>query len=107
MNTSLRLALVAAVLTLLAGCATIVAGTNTLTDDKIKSHSAGALGYQPAEMTIVSRRTEGTNTYVNLKANDNKEFTCVLIGGNLFTGGMISPPMCSKKGEPIKTNPFQ
>jgi hypothetical protein len=107
LNTSLRLALITTVLSLVAGCASIAGSTNTLTDDKIKSQSAGALGYQPSEITIVNRRTEGTNTYVNLKSNDNKEFTCVINGGNLLTFGMTNPPMCSKKGEPIKTNPMQ
>jgi hypothetical protein len=88
------------------GCASIASGTNTLTDEKIKSQTSGALGYSPDDILIVSRRTEGTNTYTNLKAKDGKEFTCIINGGNLLTMGMVNPPMCSKKGEPINTNPF-
>ncbi len=91
----------------IAGCSTIASSTNVLTDEKIKSQSAGALGYEPSELSIVSRRTEGTNTYVNLKATDKKEFTCVINGGNLLSMGMTNPPMCSKKGEPVKTTPFR
>jgi len=107
LNTSLRLVSVTVVLFLLTGCSTIASSTNTLTDEKVKSASAGVLGYQPSELTVVSRRTEGTNTYVNLNTHDNKEFVCVISGGNLLTMGMSNAPMCSKKGEPIKTNPFQ
>ncbi|MGA2107913.1 MAG: hypothetical protein ABSH25_09755 [Syntrophorhabdales bacterium] len=91
----------------ITGCATIAGSTNMLTDERIKSETSGALGYSPNDLTIVSRRTEGVNTYVNLKANDGKEFTCVINGGNLFTMGVTNPPMCSTKGEPIKTDPFQ
>ncbi|TWT21504.1 hypothetical protein FQY83_06680 [Luteimonas marina] len=85
-------------------CSTLASSTNTLSDDKIRSESAGALGYEPSDLSIVSRRTEGTNTYVNLKANDNKEFTCIINGGNLLTFGMTSPPRCNKRGEPIKAD---
>ena len=89
------------------GCATIASSTNMLTDEKIRSATSGVLGYSPNDLTILSRRTEGTNTYVNLRANDEKEFTCVINGGNLLTMGMTNPATCSKKGEPINTNPFQ
>lgn len=91
----------------LNGCASIAGSTNTLTDDKIKSQTSGVLGYSPDDLTITSRRTEGTNTYVNLQVKDKKEFTCVINGGNLLTFGMTNPPICSKKGEPMNPNPFQ
>lgn len=91
----------------LAGCASIAQSTNSLTDDQIKSQTGGALGYAPGDLTIVSRRTEGTNTYVALKASDSKEFNCIINGGNLLSMGVVNPPMCAKKGEPINTNPFQ
>lgn len=91
----------------LGGCASLAESTNTLSDEKILSQTAGTLGYSPKDLTITSRRTEGTNTYVDLKTKDKKEFVCVLNGGNLLTFGMTNPPSCNKKGEPIKTNPFQ
>lgn len=90
-----------------AACASLAESTNTLSDEKILSQTAGALGYAPKDLTITSRRTEGTNTYVDLKTKDKKEFVCVLNGGNLLTFGMTNPPSCNRKGEPIKTNPFQ
>jgi hypothetical protein len=90
----------------IAGCTTIATSTNTLTDDKIKSETSGALGLAPNELTIVNRRTEGVNTYVQLKANSGQEFSCIINGGNALSFGMVNPPLCSKKGEPIKTSPF-
>ena len=57
-----KLVLVSLFLAALGGCSTIASNTNMLTDDKIKSDTAGALGYMPADMTIVNRRTEGVNT---------------------------------------------
>ena len=89
------------------GCASIAGKTNTLTDDKIKSETSGVLGYSPDDLKITSRRTEGTNTYVGLKTKDGKEFNCIINGGNFLTLGMINPPMCAKKGQPINTSPFQ
>ena len=92
----------------LTGCASIAENTNMLTDEKIISQSAGTLGYSPSELSIVNRRTEGTNTYVNLiGTKDKKEFTCIINGGNALSFGMTNPPMCNKKGERINTNPFQ
>ena len=90
-----------------SGCNAIATKTNVLSDEKIKSQTSGALGYTPSQMTITNRRTEGVNTYVNLKASDGKEFTCIINGGNLLSMGMTNPPMCNKKGEPIKASPFQ
>jgi hypothetical protein len=90
----------------LTGCNSIASSTNTLTDDQIKSQTSGALGYAPSDVSIVSRRTEGTNTYVAVKTNDSKQFNCIINGGNLLTFGMTNPPACAKKGEPIKAAPF-
>lgn len=99
--------ILAAACLVLAGCASIAESTNSLSDDRIRSETAGTLGYAPADLTITSRRTEGTNTYVTLKASDGKEFACTLNGGNLLSGGIVNPPLCGKKGEPVNANPFQ
>lgn len=97
----------AAVLSLAAtGCATFAGGTNMLSDERIVSESAGALGYPPSELTLVSRRTEGTNTYAALKGKDGKEFNCIINGGNFLSMGMTNPPMCGRKGESINARPF-
>lgn len=91
----------------LAGCSAIAAKTNVLSDTKIISSSAGVLGLEPSQLTLVSKRVDGTNTYANLKAAGGKEYTCVINGGNLLSMGMTNPPMCSKKGEPVNAQPFQ
>jgi hypothetical protein len=91
----------------ICGCASIAENTNMISDEKAVSQSAGALGYSPNDLTLTDRRTEGTNTYVNLEAKDGKEFTCIINGGNMLSMGLVNPPMCGKKGEPINTNPFQ
>jgi hypothetical protein len=95
----------------LTGCSSlggIAESTNTLSNDKILSQSAGVLGYSPSELSIVSKRTESTNTYVNLVGvKDKKEYVCIINGGNLFSLGMTNPPVCGKKGERINSNPFQ
>lgn len=82
-----------------SGCSSIAGSTNMLSDDKIKSETAGTLGYSPQDLVIVNRRTEGTNTYVNLKAKDGKEFACTINGGNLLSFGMTNPPACNRKGQ--------
>lgn len=91
----------------ISGCSSIAGGTNTLSDEKIKAHTSGVLGYTPNQITITSKQVQGTNTYVNLKASDKKEFTCVINGGNIFTLGMVNPPSCARKGQAINSNPFQ
>lgn len=102
----LKFVAVASVLAALAGCNIIASKTNILTDEQIKSQAGGALGYSPEELTLVNRRTEGTNTFALVKSKDNQQFNCIINGGNLLTFGMTNPPSCSKKGQPTKATPF-
>lgn len=90
------LALVA--LMALGGCGSIASSTNSLSDDRLKSEAAGALGLSPGELSLVNRRTESTNTYYAVKARDGKEYNCVINGGNLLSFGMTNPPSCKRKG---------
>ncbi|PMS14215.1 hypothetical protein FNF07_06535 [Trinickia caryophylli] len=87
----------------ISGCSSIAGSTNMLTDEKIRSSTAGTLGYSPDELVVTNRRTEGTNTYVNVKAKDGKEFACTINGGNLLSFGMVNPPACNRKGQPRQT----
>lgn len=82
---------------LLAGCSTIAEKTNFMSDDDIKSKVAGTLGHSPSEVTLLNRRTDGTNTYAVVKLNNKKEYSCTLNGGNLLTMGMVNPPSCTAK----------
>lgn len=81
----------------LTACSTIAEKATVISDEQLVSQSAGALGYSPRDLTITGRRTEGVNTYVDLKAKDKKEFTCIINGGNLFTFGVTNPPQCNRK----------
>jgi hypothetical protein len=86
-----------------SGCSTVASKTNTLSDERIVSEAAGALGLSPTNLTLISRRTEGTNTYAELSAGKGQDYHCIINGGNILSFGMVNPPMCAKKGEPINT----
>jgi hypothetical protein len=78
-----------------------------LSDDDVKTKTAGALGVQPSEIVVVNKHVDGTNTYVAVKANGG-EFNCVINGGNLLSFGMTNPPTCAKKGTPLNSSsPFK
>ena len=81
----------------LPGCSTIAEKTNFMSDSDIKSRIAGTLGYTTDGVTLVSRRTEGTNTYVVVRVKDKKEFACTLNGGNLLSAGIVNPPACAPR----------
>jgi uncharacterized lipoprotein len=83
-----------ALIAVLSGCAVVAEKTNFLNDDDVRRESARALGLQPDEVKLVSRATEGTNTYAVLQAKNGKKYTCTLNGGNLLTAGMVNPPQC-------------
>ncbi len=76
----------------LTGCATTL-----LSDDKIRSNTAGVIGVNPDELSIENRRTEMTNTYYIAKTKSGGEYSCVINGGNILTFGMVNPPSCTKK----------
>ena len=88
-------------LILLSGCATTI-----LSNERIASETAGMLGMSKNDITVENRRTEMTNTYYTVKTIDGKEFNCIINGGNILTMGVINPPMCTKKDEPLNTNSF-
>ena len=81
----------------LAGCSTVAEKTNILSDESIKSKVAGTLGHEPDTITLLNRRTEGTNTYVTVRTKNKKEYACTLNGGNLFSAGIVNPPSCTPK----------
>lgn len=82
---------------LLAGCSSIAERTNVLSDDDIRSKTAGTLGYSVNNVTLINRRTDGTNTFAVVRTNDKKEFSCTINGGNLLSMGMTNPPTCIPK----------
>jgi hypothetical protein len=82
----------------LGGCGSIASSTNSLSDERLKSEAAGAIGLSPDALSLLNRRTEGTNTYYAVKARDGKEYDCIINGGNLLSFGMTNPPSCKRKG---------
>lgn len=91
----------------IAGCAAIAEKTNSLSDERIVAETAGVLGYSPSQLELLARRTSGTNTYAELRADNGSEFNCIINGGNLATFGAINPPSCAKKGEILRSGPGQ
>lgn len=92
-----RIVAAAAAVCLLAGCSSIAAKTNRLSDERILSQTAGVIGTSPGELRLVDRRTEGTNTYVTVRTAAGASYACVINGGNLLSFGMTNPPVCNKK----------
>lgn len=84
-----------ALLITLTGCATMYGGAN-LSDETLRSDIAGVLGDDPSNITIKSRRTEGTNTYITAMTNKGVNLSCNLIGGGVMSFGMRTPPSCNK-----------
>ena len=87
----------ALLVTVLSGCSTLAEKTNFLSDADIKSKVGGTLGHAADAITLVERRTEGTNTYVIVRVKDRKEFACTLNGGNLLSAGIVNPPTCTPR----------
>ncbi len=81
----------------LSGCGVVAEKTNFLSDDDVRAKSARAAGYEPSEVQLISRTTEGTNTYAVIRAKGNKTFSCILNGGNALTMGIVNPPSCVRK----------
>jgi hypothetical protein len=78
----------------LCACSTIAEKTNFLSDDDAKAKVAGPLGYPTGALTLLTRKTEGVNTYVTVRASDNKTFVCTINGGNALSMGLVNPPDC-------------
>lgn len=74
-----------------AGCASAV-----ISDERIRSSTAGILGLSPDQVSIQDRRSDITNTYYVAKTARGDEYGCV-ISGSVLSAGMTNPPTCTKK----------
>lgn len=79
------------------GCAMVAEKTNTLNEDDVRRLSARSIGHEPDSVKVLSRSTEGTNTYVTVQTKDGKQYSCTINGGNYLSGFMVNPPQCMKK----------
>jgi hypothetical protein len=82
---------------LMSGCSTIAEKTNFISDEQIKSKVGGTLGAAPDAVTILNRRTSGTDTYVDVRVKGKQDYSCTLNGGNLLTALIVNPPSCNPK----------
>lgn len=93
----LRTSVLIPLVVLSGGCGALAGNTNMLTDERIRSEVGGAMGVRAEEVTIVDRRTEGTNTYVNVRTGNRQSHACIINGGNMLSFGMTNPPVCSRR----------
>lgn len=101
MSKSFKTAALALVL-LGTGCA-----AQLLSDERLRSNTAGALGEQPEDIVIGNRREQTPNTYYTATTKKGKEYSCIINGGGILAGGMVLPPSCTLKGEaPKPYKPF-
>lgn len=76
---------------MMSGCADTL-----LSDSRLRSNTAMALGQPDDAVTITNRRFDGiTNTYYNART-PRGTFTCVLNGGTVLSAGMVNAPRCTR-----------
>lgn len=81
-----------AALITVSGCA-----DQMLSNDRIKSDTAMALGQPASAVVIADRRYDGaTNTYYTAHT-PRGAYHCLINGGGLLAMGMVNPPQCSRK----------
>ncbi len=78
-------------LVFVGGCSSAV-----ISDERIRSSTAGVLGIEPSQVAIQARRSEMTNTYYVAKTGAGDEYACV-ISGSVLSAGLVNPPTCTKK----------
>lgn len=91
MRSLMKLAACAALVSSLGACATT---DLMLSDNRIASNTAGAIGVQPGDLTITDRRTELTNTYYVATTSTGARYACVINGGGALAMGLVNPPSC-------------
>ncbi len=74
----------------LASCATGLMSNTSLAD-----HTAFALGYQPGQVTIVSRPDTRDPLVARYVVNTpGGQMNCTIVGGGLYSFGQTSDPEC-------------
>lgn len=75
---------------LLAGCANTI-----LSDERIRSNTALALGQPESAVTIADRHYDGmTNTYYRA-TTPRGAYQCVINGGTVLSAGIVNAPQCT------------
>ena len=82
---------------LLVACLLLAGCTDTImSNDRALDAIGGAIGQPSSSLTIESRRTELTNTYIIVKDQAGSKYSCIVNGGNALSLGIINPPTCNK-----------
>ncbi|HYW57035.1 MAG TPA: hypothetical protein VE934_08740 [Polaromonas sp.] len=89
-NTFSQLAIVAAC----SGCA-----SQMLSDEKLRAHTSPLIGVSAAELTILNRNEQGTNTYYTARTKSGAEYHCSINGGGVLAAGMVQGGQCAKTPE--------
>jgi hypothetical protein len=78
-------------LLIVSGCADTM-----LSDERLRSNTAGALGQPEAAIVIADRHGDGlTNTYYTAHT-PRGAFACTINGGGLLAAGLVNPPVCNR-----------
>lgn len=87
---------------LIGGCA-----SQMLSDDRLGENTAGVLGVPANELTLSERVEKTPNTYYSATTKDGRKYSCLVNGGGILAAGMVNPPVCVPKGQPLRdTNPL-
>jgi hypothetical protein len=94
LNGSVKPVLLFSTVLVLASCA-----ESLLSDERIKSNTAGVLGVPVNQLTISDRRTEVTNTYYIATTSSGARFACTINGGTVLAAGMVNTPTCNRAAQ--------
>jgi hypothetical protein len=87
---------------LMGGCA-----SQLLSDERLRENTAGIVGVPASEITVSERKELVPNTYYTATTKGGRVYTCMVNGGGVLAAGMVNPPSCSPKGQPLRdTNPL-
>jgi hypothetical protein len=78
-------------------CVTFVAAcqSDMLPDSRIADNTANVLNVAPTSVAISNRHGDGTTTYYNARAAGHT-YACEMVGGALWSAGMVDPPTCKR-----------
>lgn len=74
-----------------SGCA-----DQLLSNDRIKSNTAMALGQPDNAVTIANRRYDGLTTTYYTARTPRGSYRCLMTGGGAWDFGITNPPQCSR-----------
>jgi hypothetical protein len=74
------------------GCA-----SHLLSDERLRSSTAGLIGARSETITISDRREQMSDTRYTATTSSGQIYDCVIDGGGIFSFGMVNLPGCSRR----------